>query len=505
MSELPAGKDNPAPEQPTGRRSWGLSAETHDDDQQTRPLRLAARSAGMLTDDDAESEDSNTPAESKESPVAQAERSEVKPDTADEAEETVAEEREAQSGGREAKDPGAADSGDRTGSESTADSEAEAASADKGESEEKAGSEDKAPETKARNDALFRRPPTVKVEAQDQAHQPAPPNPRPVATVSVTPQVTVADVRQDGPDRRYSANDLLEQLTPSVPTRATRGLRGMLGMKPSQRESDELRDLQSIKTVFKRPVTVMVANPKGGSGKTPVSVLLAAAFGQTRGGGVVAWDNNELRGTLPDRTDSPHRRNIHDLLESLDQLRWSTSQFTDLAHFLNRQDSGNFYTLGSAQEAGHVVTGQNFRQVHELFGRYFQVVVVDTGNNEAAPNWTAAAGEADCLVVPTKWRKDSLIPAARMLESLQDTNPGLLQRTVIAATNGPADSQKTVKSNAASWFGSSHPIVEVPMDPHIAEGGQIDYSLLKDSTRRASLRLAAEVATRLIEAGLAAN
>ncbi|WP_425307716.1 hypothetical protein AADG42_02830 [Ammonicoccus fulvus] len=516
MSELPAGKETSAPEQPTGRRSWGLSAETHDDDQQTRPLRLAARSAGMLNDD-SESDDSTTPEESKESPVAEAERSEAEPGKdveADKSPETdradaAAEKGDAGSGAADAKDAEGSGSGDKPEPEAKAGSDAKAEASDKAESDakasDKAESGDKPADTKARNDALFRRPSTVKVEAQDQAHQPAPPNPRPVATVSVTPQVTVSDVRQDGPDRRYSANDLLEQLTPTAPARATRGLRGMLGMKPSQRESDELRDLQSIKTVFKRPVTVMVANPKGGSGKTPVSVLLAAAFGQIRGGGVVAWDNNELRGTLPDRTDSPHRRNIHDLLESLDQLRWSTSQFTDLAHFLNRQDSGNFYTLGSAQEAGHVVTGQNFRQVHELFGRYFQVVVVDTGNNEAAPNWTAAAGEADCLVVPTKWRKDSLIPAARMLESLQDTNPGLLQRTVIAATNGPADSQKTVKSNAASWFGSSHPIVEVPMDPHIAEGGQIDYALLKDSTRRASLRLAAEVATRLIEAGLAAD
>lgn len=491
MSELPAGEETPAPEQPTGRRSWGLSAETHDDDQQTRPLRLAARSAGLLNDDDSESDDSEPTEESKESPVAEAERSENKPDKAAETDKSVdAEETDEVPAEQDATDSAGPDTNDSGASEP----------GDKAEPEAEAGTEDRPTPTKARNDALFRRPTTVKVEAQDQAHQPAPPNPRPVATVSVTPQVT-----PDGLDRRYSANDLLEQLTPSAPARATRGLRGMLGMKPSQRESDELRDLQSIKTMFKRPVTVMVANPKGGSGKTPISVLLAAAFGQIRGGGVVAWDNNELRGTLPDRTDSPHRRNIHDLLESLDQLRWSTSQFTDLAHFLNRQDSGNFYTLGSAQEAGHVVTGQNFRQVHELFGRYFQVVVVDTGNNEAAPNWTAAAGEADCLVVPTKWRKDSLIPAARMLESLQDTHPGLLQRTVIAATNGPADSQKSVKSNAASWFGSSHPIVEVPMDPHIAEGGQIDYALLKDSTRRASLRLAAEVATRLIEAGLAAN
>ncbi|MDO5681450.1 MAG: hypothetical protein Q4G46_01305 [Propionibacteriaceae bacterium] len=301
---------------------------------------------------------------------------------------------------------------------------------------------------------------------------------------------------------RRSAGELISQLTPDTPQKATSGWRSWFGLKPSQRELDEFRDLSTVKTLFHRPVTVMVANPKGGSGKTPTSVLLSGAFGLNRGGGVVAWDNNELRGTMPDRTTSPHRRSVHDMLAKLEELRWSTSQFTDLAYFLNHQDTGNFYTLGSAQHAGHVVTGQNFRQVHELFARYFQVIVVDTGNNEAAPNWAAAAAQADCLVVPTKWRKDSLIPAARMLESLQDTNPALLERTVIAATNGPQDSQQVVKDNGASWFGSSHPIVEIPTDPHIAEGGVIDFGRLHKNTRRAALRLAAEVSVRLISAGL---
>jgi Mrp family chromosome partitioning ATPase len=49
---------------------------------------------------------------------------------------------------------------------------------------------------------------------------------------------------------------------------------------------------------FGRPVSFVVAIPKGGAGKTPVTLLLAGAFGVARGGGVLAWDNNELRGTM---------------------------------------------------------------------------------------------------------------------------------------------------------------------------------------------------------------
>ncbi|NNG19852.1 chromosome partitioning protein [Naumannella sp. ID2617S] len=301
---------------------------------------------------------------------------------------------------------------------------------------------------------------------------------------------------------RYSAGDLIAQLTPAAQPRAKAGWRSRLRLGPTQRELDENRDTEVTKTVFTRPVTIMVANPKGGSGKTPTALLLAAAFGLARGGGVVAWDNNELRGTMPDRSESPHRRNVRDLLGAMDRLSRSDAHFTDLAHFLNHQASGTFYTLGSAQTADRVISDEDFDLVHNVFARFFQVIVVDTGNNEAAPNWVSAAEVADCLVVPTKWRSDSLIPAARMLETLQDSNPELLRRTVIAATNGPADVQAKVKANGASWFGSAHPIVELPTDPHLAEGGVIDHAKLRPATRRAALHLAAEVARRLVDTDL---
>ena len=57
------------------------------------------------------------------------------------------------------------------------------------------------------------------------------------------------------------------------------------------------------------------ANPKGGVHKTTATVLAAATIGSVRGRGVVAWDDNELRGTLGLRAGSArHARTIRHLV-----------------------------------------------------------------------------------------------------------------------------------------------------------------------------------------------
>jgi len=76
---------------------------------------------------------------------------------------------------------------------------------------------------------------------------------------------------------------------------------------------------------------ITVVNPKGGAGKTIATLMLGLTFGQTRGGFVLAWDNNETQGTLGMRAQPDvHARTVRDLLRDLErfQRRWRTGRRT---------------------------------------------------------------------------------------------------------------------------------------------------------------------------------
>src|SRR5262249_61940312 len=69
---------------------------------------------------------------------------------------------------------------------------------------------------------------------------------------------------------------------------------------------------------FGGPRVIAFATPKGGVHKTTATALCAATIGSIRGRGVLAWDDNELRGTLGLRAGSArHARTIRHLLSDL--------------------------------------------------------------------------------------------------------------------------------------------------------------------------------------------
>ena len=68
---------------------------------------------------------------------------------------------------------------------------------------------------------------------------------------------------------------------------------------------------RAIQRAFDGPRTIAFLNPKGGAAKTTSVLVAGYTFGTVRGGGVVAWDNNETRGTLGIRGQRGRPRQHH--------------------------------------------------------------------------------------------------------------------------------------------------------------------------------------------------
>ncbi|HEX8509834.1 MAG TPA: chromosome partitioning protein, partial [Propionibacteriaceae bacterium] len=316
---------------------------------------------------------------------------------------------------------------------------------------------------------------------------------------SASPTSAGQEVRE-GSD--YDTDRLVRMLQPAQAVRARRGWRAWLRLGPSQRELQERARLEAVRAQFDRPVTVMVANPKGGTGKTPISLLLAGEFGDARGGGVVVVDNNENRGTAAFRSHFPHRRTVADLLEDADALERPEAQFTDLAFYLAHQIAGKYYVLASDESVTRQLDEERFIRLHRILSRFFAVIVIDSGNNELASNWLAGLEVADALVVPTQWRQDHLVTANKMLEKLRSRRHPILERTLIVGTNAPAAAQAGPRKAALDWFSSEHrlPVVEIPTDAHIHEGGVLNRSKMGAGTRAAGLAAAAVAARLMVDA-----
>ena len=304
--------------------------------------------------------------------------------------------------------------------------------------------------------------------------------------------------------RPYDSEYVMGSIVPvtRVP-KSTHGWRGLLGIGPSQRERAKRADRAAACQSYGRPVTIVVADPRGGSGKTTTSLLLAGAFGTARGGGVLALENHELRGTMHLRTSAQaDATNIRDLIRNQRDLVSGGHEILrlgDLSGFVRHQVAGQYDVLVSATKSGRALARDEFEDVHALVSRFYQIIIVDTANNESAENWRAAIEVADALVVPVKWRNDYSVPAIEMLEELQHAadprTVKLVRGAVVVASHGQGDVDSRCRKHLMPYFVErTRAVIEINPDSHIAEGNVIQHDQLAPATRRQAERVAAEVA-----------
>ena len=244
------------------------------------------------------------------------------------------------------------------------------------------------------------------------------------------------------------------------------------------------------------PRVLAFANPKGGVHKTTATVLGAATIGAARGRGVVAWDNNELRGTLGLRAGSArHARTIRHLVGELAEVESyaGPALLQRLDDFLRHASDGSYDVLAGEEDPRFArrLDPQTVRRLLELLRRTHDVICVDTGNNVESANWQTVMQTADQLVITSVPREDAAFAADWMLDLLEEAGLGELVANAVTLLSLPTPRPSPMVNDLARHFATrTRAVAIVPYDPALEAGASIEYDLLQPSTRQAWLEAA---------------
>jgi MinD-like ATPase involved in chromosome partitioning or flagellar assembly len=261
-------------------------------------------------------------------------------------------------------------------------------------------------------------------------------------------------------------------------------------------DEDLERAIALMRRKLGKPRVLAFANPKGGVHKTTATVLAAATIGSVRGRGVLAWDDNELRGTLGLRAGSArHARTIRHLLGDLMQIEnmHGDDLLQELDGYLRHASDGSYDVLAGEENPRFAqrLDQSTVQRVMDLLRRTHDVICVDTGNNVESVNWQTVMRAADQLVITTVPREDAAFTADWMLDLLNDTGMEELAANAVTLISCPSPGNLPLLGDLTKHFKTrTRAVAVVPYDPALEVGSSIEYAELQPDTRQAWLRAA---------------
>lgn len=248
--------------------------------------------------------------------------------------------------------------------------------------------------------------------------------------------------------------------------------------------------------------TIAVANGKGGVGKTMTTAMLAAVYARHGGGNVLAWDNNDTRGTLGWRTEQGlYDTTLRDLLPAARNLLSPEAGVADITRYVHHQGADRYDVLRSNPEL--LATDQHlgateFDLLMQVAARYYRLVVFDSGNDESAERWLRMIDSSYQLVIPTLATPESAESASLLLDALRgrDHRSSALATHAVVIVTQSEPATAAARRIADGFDGHVRAVHTIPFDPAL-KAGQLRFDALRRRTRDAWLAAASAVAEGL--------
>jgi MinD-like ATPase involved in chromosome partitioning or flagellar assembly len=247
-----------------------------------------------------------------------------------------------------------------------------------------------------------------------------------------------------------------------------------------------------------RAVAVLVANPKGGTGKTPLSLMLGGTLAAIRGGSVAVLEVADDPGALAYRAEGTPRLGVGELVRDADQIRTAGH----LAGYTAPQTSFAA-VIGSANRRQRL-DADSVAAMVRVIDEYYSIRVMDSGNQPTSSAFQGALAATDVLVVPVVNAGDSTLEAVRMLEGMKDSGghaADLAARAIVVRVTDGRPESEAINAEVARVLtaAGAAAICDLPYDAHIAERGQVTLGNLNTNTRTALTHIASTVVGALNE------
>ncbi|MEV3856988.1 type VII secretion protein [Streptomyces sp. NPDC050095] len=279
----------------------------------------------------------------------------------------------------------------------------------------------------------------------------------------------------------------------SLTRRAGAGLR-RLASSSGQEVAEQTRLAREVQQPVTTGRVIAVTSIRGGVGKSTVSALLGRTFNHYRHDPVLALEADAALGSLPTRLGAEA---VRWSCADVAQILTPAMQLTDVTGYLVPVADGGWLLPASHGRVGAPLDMRTYRTVTLALRRYFGVTVVDC---ESLPGEVArtAMDTAHVRIVVAPMTAEGVHATRQVLDWLAQLPHAALETTVVVLNTQSADASLDPEVAAGHLRLPGVPVVQLPYDRHLAQGGPIHTDRLSRGAREAAVQLAAEAMRRAV-------
>lgn len=272
--------------------------------------------------------------------------------------------------------------------------------------------------------------------------------------------------------------------------RASRG-RWNPGLSDTEQRRRD-REAQIATTLTGRHVTAFFCL-KGGISKTSTTAAVSTALANLRPDPVFAIDANPDAGDLAERLVGRQLAGITELSRNIDAVH----SLDDLSRYT--VTAGRLTVLPGEPnpKLGDSLSSQDFEHILATVQRFYSNVQVDCGTGVTHPLMSGILRYTTTAVIPAAW---SVTGARRAMETIQWLRDNgfahLADSCIVVLTAKDIVSGQVDKEAVRSHLASGSELIVVPADPHMADGGRLQWEQLRPATQEAFLDIAEAVTRR---------